>query len=228
MVRCIRVPKADGEKARQALIDTHQLDCGHRIRAEGGDLLIPVTGDGAGYPVEDEDLKVQEQAEADYRAAAEVPAALRDQLPSSFDTVGDIAILKLEEPLRPYQHAVGEALLKVSPNLRAVFLDHGVKGEFRIRELEKIAGTGTSETVHRESGTMMLTDPSVVYFNPRLANERARVAALVRPGEVIIDMFAGVAPFGTVICRHARPQVVYSIDLNPACERFMREITWSR
>ncbi len=223
MVRCIRVPKAAGEKVRRALIDAGELDPGHCIRVDGDSLLIPTTGDGMGYPVEDDELKAQTHAPTDYREIAEVPAALKDELPSSFDTVGDIAILKLEEPLLPYRHAVGTALLRVLPNLRAVFLDGGVKGEFRIRDLEKIAGEGTSETVHRETGTRMLTDPSVVYFNSRLANERARVAGLVCPGEVIIDMFAGVAPFGTVICKHAAPKVVYSIDLNPACERFMRE-----
>ena len=35
-------------------------------------------------------------------------------------------------------------------------------------------------------------------------------------------MFGGVAPFGTVMCRLARPGVVYSIDLNPDAEHFVR------
>lgn len=35
-------------------------------------------------------------------------------------------------------------------------------------------------------------------------------------------MFAGVAPFGCVICRNASPRKVYSIDLNPECEHFAR------
>lgn len=45
----------------------------------------------------------------------------------------------------------------------------------------------------------------------------------MRKGEVIIDMFGGVAPFGCVICRNASPSKVYSIDLNPACEPFALE-----
>jgi len=224
MVRCIRVPKAQGEPARQALIASGQLDLAFRIRADGDDLLIPVTGDGDGYPVEEDELAGQMHEEGDYRLlVTDVPDDLRTLLPSSFDVIGDIGILKLDDQLLPYRAAVGLALMKAAPNLRAVFLDGGVKGEFRIRDLTKIVGAGTSETIHKESGTRMLTDPAQVYFNSRLANERARIATLVRPGEIIIDMFAGVAPFGTVIGKHAQPQVIYSIDLNPACERFMRE-----
>ena len=101
-------------------------------------------------------------------------------------------------------------------------MDGGVKGELRIRELEPIAGSGTTETRHKESGVTMITDPAKVYFNPRLATERMHVASEVRDGETVIDMFAGVAPFPLVICKHARPKVVYSIDLNHDAYLFMQ------
>ncbi|MBO4568758.1 MAG: 50S ribosomal protein L11 methyltransferase, partial [Candidatus Methanomethylophilaceae archaeon] len=102
------------------------------------------------------------------------------------------------------------------------FSDSGVKGDFRIRDLERLAGTGGSETVHKEFGVRIFTDPSKVYFNPRLSSERSRIASSVADGETVIDMFGGVAPFGTVICRLAKPEAVYSIDLNPEAERFAR------
>ncbi len=112
--------------------------------------------------------------------------------------------------------------MKVNRSLRIVFRDHGVRGEFRIRDLERIAGTGTSETVHREFGVELRTDPARVYFNPRLSGERSRIAGLVENGEKVIDMFGGVAPFGTVMCHLAEPSVVYSIDLNPEAKHFAR------
>ncbi len=224
MARCIRVPKKDAEPLREALMEQGLLDVGYRIRRDGDDILLPVLTDSfGGHAAEEADLEVQEHGETDYRNLCGVPDGLRGLLPSSFDVVGDIAIMKLPEELLPYKESIGKALLRTEHGVRAVFLDGGVKGEFRIRDLEKIAGEGTSETIHREYGTRMMTDPSKVYFNPRLATERARVASLVRDGEVIIDMFAGVAPFGTVIARHAHPAKIYSIDLNPECERFMRE-----
>lgn len=222
MARCVRVPREGAEEARRKLMEAGMLDLDHRIRRDGDSILIPVLAQYDG-DTEEADLQVQKHEETDYRNLAEVPPELKEILPSSFDVVGDIAIMKLPEELLPYKASIGNALLRTEHNLRAVFLDSGVKGEYRIRDLERIAGEGTPETIHRENGVRMMTDPSKVYFNPRLAGERARVASLVKDGEVIIDMFAGVAPFGTVIARHAHPSKIYSIDLNPECERFMKE-----
>ena len=224
MAKCIRVPKSEGEPFRRGLIEEGLLDLSYRIGSDGSDILIPCLCDEyRGIKAEEAELRPQNRGEGDYRNIVDVPDDLRELLPNSHDVVGDIAITKLEEPLLPYRKEIGEAMMRVSPNIRAVFLDGGVKGEYRIRELELIAGSGSSETMHKEFGTRLLTDPSKVYFNPRLANERARIASLVKPGEIIIDMFAGVAPFGSVICRNAQPEKVYSIDLNPECEHYMRE-----
>ena len=223
MTRCIRVPKREGEGVRSALFSEGLLDLGARIRADGDCLLIPVLCDSYGdYEVVDAEMQVQEQRPTDYRDVADVPEGLREHLPSSFDVVGDVAMIKLPDELKPYASQIGEALLKVNRSLRIVFEDHGVKGDFRIRDLERIAGTGTSETAHREFGVTLYTDPARVYFNPRLSSERSRIANLVRDGETVIDMFGGVAPFGTVMCRLAHPAVVYSIDLNPEAEHFAR------
>lgn len=224
MAKCIRVPKREGEPYRRGLIEEGLLDLNFRIGSDGSDILIPCTCDEyRGIKAEEAELRPQEHGNGDYRNFVNVPEELKQLLPMSHDVVGDIAITKLEDPLLPYKEEIGKAMIKVSPNIRAVFLDGGVKGEYRIRELERIAGEGTSEVIHKEFGTRLMTDPAKVYFNPRLANERSRVAEMVKPGEVIIDMFAGVAPFGCVICRNAEPEKVYSIDLNPECEKYMRE-----
>lgn len=223
MTRCVRVPKREGEPVRSKLAAEGNLDLDSRIRADGDFLLIPILCDSFdGYEVVDAEMEGQGHRPKDYRDVAEVPGDLREVLPSSFDVVGDVAMIKLPDELLPYKGTIGEALLEVNHSLRTVFLDSGVKGEFRIRDLEQIAGSGSSETVHKEFGVRLYTDPSRVYFNPRLSTERSRIASLVRDGEVIIDMFAGVAPFGTVICRMANPEVVYSIDLNPDAEHFAR------
>lgn len=222
-VRCVRVPKRDGERVRSELKDAGLLGLDAKIHSDGDCLLIPITADSySGYEVVTAELDAQEHRETDYRNLVEVPDGLREELPNSFDIIGDVLLVKLTDGLLPYRNVIGEALLEVTPNIRVAMLDSGVKGDFRIRDLERIAGTGCSETIHKESGVRMLTDPAKVYFNPRLATERERVASLVSDGEIIIDMFAGVAPFGTVICRKARPEAVYSIDLNPEAEHFAR------
>ena len=221
MVRCIRVPKSEGNPVRIALKTEGHLDIDHRIGSDGGCLLIPITCDSFhDYPVVDADLEGIEHQETDYRMY--LPEEIRDILPNSFDCIGDLIIIKIEDELLQYKTQIGEALLKVNKNVRLVLMDGGVKGELRIRELEPIAGSGSSETRHRESGVTMITDPAKVYFNPRLATERMHVASKVRDGEVIIDMFAGVAPFPLVICKHAHPAKIYSIDLNHEAYEFMK------
>ena len=223
MTKCVRVPKREGEAVRAKLMADGNLDLDARIRADGDCLLIPMLcEDYPGYEVVDAEMQVQEHHPTDYREVAEVPAELKGILPSSFDVVGDVAMIKLPDELIPYKHVIGDALLRVNRSIRTVFIDSGVKGEFRIRDLEQIAGTGSSETVHKEFGVKLYTDPSKVYFNPRLSSERSRVANHVRDGDVVIDMFAGVAPFGTVICKLSNPKVVYSIDLNPDAEHYAR------
>lgn len=223
MARCLKVPVLDGEGVRRALIEAGLLDVEHAIRSEDGYLYIPCLVDSFdGYDAVEADLKPLRRKVTDYKELVDVPKTLWPQLPHSYDVIGDVAVIKLVDELMPFRRDIAEAMLKVSPSLRAVFLDSGVHGEFRVRGLDRIAGTGTSETIHKESGVRLATDPSKVYFNPRLATERYRVAGLVEDGETVIDMFAGVAPFGAVICRHADPEVVYSIDLNPDCEAFAR------
>ena len=223
MVRCIRVPKRDGESVRSRLVSEDLLDLDSKIRSDGDSLLIPVRSDNIdGYDVIDCDLEVQEHKVLDYTEIVNVPDGLRQYLPSSFDIVGDVAMMKVPDELWDYRHEIGDALIKVNRNIRVVFHDYGVKGDFRIRDLEKIAGEGGSETIHKEFGVKLYTDPSRVYFNPRLSSERSRIANLVEDGETIIDMFAGVAPFGTVIGKIANPRIIYSIDLNPEAEHFAR------
>lgn len=222
MVRCVRVPKSEGNPVRLAIKAEGLLDTGHRIGTDGDHLLIPILADSYGtFPVEDRELETLDRRETDYRML--LPEDIRDTLPNSYDCIGDIIVVKVVEALRPYRADIGNALITVNPNVRLVLMDNGVKGELRVRDLEPIAGTGPSETRHRESGVTLLTDPGKVYFNPRLATERMRVSSLVRDGETIIDMFAGVAPFPIVISRHSNPDIVYSIDLNHDAYLYMVE-----
>ena len=223
MPAVIRVPKREGERVRADLVSRGMLDLKRKIGSDGQFILIPILGDEyEDYELIETELEHQEQAPTDYKEVLEIPDELRQDLPSSFDIIGDVAIIKLPDSLMEYKCQIGDAMISVNRSVRIVMTDLGVKGDLRIRELERIAGEGTSETVHKEFGVRMIVDPSKVYFNPRLATERCRVASMVNGGETIIDMFAGVAPFGLVICKNARPKVVYSIDLNPNAESFVR------
>lgn len=223
MSRCIRVLKKEGEILRSRLVVMGLLDVRHKIRVDGDHLEIPVLCDSfEGYEVKESEVEEIEFHTMDYKEILNFPDWLSEELPRSYDLIGDVALIKISDVLQPYKKNIGDAMIEATPCIRVVMMDSGVKGEFRVRELERIAGTGTSETVHKEFGVRIAVDPSLVYFNPRLASERARIALAVKKGEIVIDMFSGVAPFSVLISKLAHPKMIYSIDLNPEAERFTK------
>lgn len=143
---------------------------------------------------------------------------------SSLEVIGDLAIIKLPSRLEPLGEEIAEAILQVHRNVKAVFSQASpVKGEFRLRRLRYLAGEKRTETLHKEHGCLFKTDIVQTYFSPRLQYERLRIARLVKTGETIINMFAGVGCFSIIIARHANPCRVYSIDLNPQAYHYMWE-----
>ncbi len=195
-----------------------------KVRREGASVLLPLVNPvEEGFPVREEEFEVQGRPRGDYRALAHVPAEVKPLLPGSFDVVGDVAILRVPPEVREWRHALGEAILAAYRRLRSVAADEGVGGEYRIRRLEVIAGRRDLSTLHREYGLTLAVDPSRAYFSPRLATERMRVARALGPGEVVLDMFAGVGPFALMVARFGRPSRVYAVDSNPEAFALLRE-----
>jgi tRNA (guanine37-N1)-methyltransferase len=147
-------------------------------------------------------------------------------IPSSFDVIGDIALIRLPDEVMTYKKEIGESLLAVYKHLHVACIDKGVKGEKRIRDIEIIAGEKRTETMHREHGIAITLDLKKVYFSPRLATERKRIAEMIQHGDNVIDMFAGAAPFSLVIAALSTPQRVYAIDKNPDAIYYARKNVW--
>ena len=55
--------------------------------------------------------------------------------PTSHEFMGDMMIIKLDKQILSFSSQIANAKLISHPNLRLVLADHGVKGEFRIRQL---------------------------------------------------------------------------------------------
>ena len=143
---------------------------------------------------------------------------------NSYDIIGDIAIIRGTERSGKYSRIVAETIMDVHKNVKTVLAQTSpVRGDFRLRKLEFIAGQDKTVTLHRESGCLFSVDVEKCYFSPRLLYERMRVAKLVRNGEVVVNMFAGVGCFSIVIAKHSKAEKVYSIDINPAAFQFMQE-----
>ncbi|HKM59710.1 MAG TPA: class I SAM-dependent methyltransferase family protein [Candidatus Bathyarchaeia archaeon] len=143
---------------------------------------------------------------------------------NSFDIIGDIAILKAANDNVANAEAVAKQILAVHRRVKTVFWQTGpILGDFRVRELKLAAGDGRTTTRYKESSCVFAVDVEKCYFSPRLSHERARIAALVKNGETVVNMFAGVGCFSVIIAKNVLQTKVYSIDVNPAAFRYMEE-----
>jgi len=142
----------------------------------------------------------------------------------SYDIVGDIAVIRLPESLRQQSKIIAEAIMQTHKRVKTVLRQSTpVCGDFRLRGLEWVAGEMKTETIHREHGCLFKVNLEKCYFSPRLSYERMRMAKNVQPGEVIVNMFAGVGCYSIVIARHSEPERIHSIDINPVAVQYMRE-----
>ena len=155
-------------------------------------------------------------------------AVLGDEVASRLwkriEIIGDIAVIRKpfdvdESVLKP----LAERLLKELSYVKSVWLATSpVEGSYRVRRYVHLAGEKRSETVYREHGCSFLLDVTKVYISPVLSYDHARTASMVRPGERVLNMFAGIGGYSIVISKLSKPSYVLSIDINPDAARYAR------
>ncbi len=218
---CAVVPREDGENTRLILSETGLMRTDVHIASDDKFVYIPVTTEkGIRFPVQEKELE-EIDTHLNFKDVLELPPGLMELVPNSFDIVGDIFVLKLFPELEPYTEDIANALLETNKNAKVVALDKGVKGEFRTRNLEILAGENRTTTVQKEYGLRYEMDLAKVYFSPRLATERKRISELAQPGERVMDMFCGVGPFSLLLAKTSKPTIVYAIDKNPQAINYL-------
>ncbi|WP_405293119.1 class I SAM-dependent methyltransferase [Methanobrevibacter sp.] len=108
---------------------------------------------------------------------------------------------------------------------------HNVKTIMRIDHIQgtkrepvyKILYGSETETINKENGCLFKLDLSKVMWSKGNNNERLRIAKLVRDGERVIDMFAGIGYFTIPIGVHANASEVIAIEINPNSYHFLCE-----
>ena len=145
-----------------------------------------------------------------------------EDLKTSFDIIGDIVILEIPENLQNQKNIIGKASLDFSKRKSVFMKKSAIEGVTRTRQLEHIAGERSCETIHKEHGTRLKLNVKDVYFSPRLATERKRIADEVKDGEIILDMFAGIGPFPILIAKNHNVDI-YAADINKKAIEYMEE-----
>jgi tRNA (guanine37-N1)-methyltransferase len=235
---CAKVPKSHGEKTVILANKLKIVDNDLEIQSDGKFVYVPFISQPS-----DATLKVLKEQVTHLEVSAYVfPERKKGQtslielledklsphllasLPRAIDFVGDIAMIEIPPELDAYKNVIGEAILKANRNVHTVLAKVGaVTGTYRLREFTVIAGEPRTETVHKEYGFQYHVDVAKAYFSPRLSFEHRRVASLVKEGETITDMFAGVGPFSIQIAKTHEKVKVYAIDLNPYAIEYLRK-----
>lgn len=222
----IQVKLKEAEKTHRYLSKKKLIKKDLKIKKDNEFIYFPVEKIPQGlnsHKVIDSEFEKIKTEPKSYKEIISIPDDLKRELPTSYDIIGDIILIKLKKDLLRYKGEIGESLLKTIKNIKTVCLTKSVKGELRIRDLEVIAGENRTKTLHKEHGLKFEVNVSKTYFSPRLATERKRIADLVRPGEIIVDMFAGVAPFSIMIAKYADPKIVYAVDKNKDAVKYAQQ-----
>ncbi|CAI5506006.1 unnamed protein product [Closterium sp. Naga37s-1] len=144
-------------------------------------------------------------------------------VPTSFESVGHIAHLNLLDVHLPYKHLIAQVLLdKHKPRILSVVnKTAAIHAVYRTMKLELLAGSFRLITTARESALSFKVDFARVYWNSRLATERARLVSTFSSADVVCDVFAGVGPIAVAAAK--RVKRVYANDLNPSALTFLAE-----
>ncbi len=207
----IRASKNRGEQTRRDLIELGVVDKNLKIRTENDDLLIPVLKHIEGYETgigDFEEIIIE-------RSTAEILG-----FSPAYEHIGDIAIIDRQQA---QAQRVAQVLLKQNRIKTVLQAETSVTGEYRTRSLSILAGERRTRTLYRENKCRYLIDLSKVYFTPRLATERARIADKIHDGAIVVDMFAGVGPFSILIAKRSPRAHVIAIDKNPDAIRYLKE-----
>ncbi len=234
---CLTVPKALGEKAINLTRRLKLFNGKLKVQAIEDNLYVPlvreptppeikaIKGFLSKFKVSLHEFPKHEKRPRTLMEALEdkLPPHLLAGLPRSIDFVGEIAIIEILSELENYKRLLGETILTMHRRVHTVLAKAGaVRGFYRLRDFEVLAGEGKTETIYREHGCTYHLDLGKVYFSPRLSQEHLRVASQVKEGETVIDMFAGVGPFSILIAKKRTNMTVYAIDVNPDAVSYLK------
>jgi tRNA wybutosine-synthesizing protein 2 len=232
----LRVPRERAEEARLLLSEDGILDKHHRIVHVDNYVEIPLLKEPD--PTTSEKLmnlgaEVIDEREYEWRETfkeplknilkrIEIPEEIKTKLPSRWELLGHVLILKIDDGLNDWLDEIARAYSE-ELDARTVLRDvGGIEGEFREPVLELIMGTET-ETMHIENGVKYKLDAAKLMFSSGNVDERIRMASVCRKDEIVVDMFAGIGYFTLPMAVHSSPEKIYAYEINPLAHKYLVE-----
>lgn len=223
----LKAKLTNAEKAKKKLIDEKLLDIDYSLQKEEEFIYFPIKSmpkNAGEFEIVERDMKKKKVL-----PARDLKTILKDKLSedefeklkTSYDTVGSIAILEIDESLRKKEKIIADALLESNKNIKTVVRkDDKHDGEFRTQKMKWLAGEKTKETIYKENGVSLILNVEDVYFSPRLSTERKRISEQVKKGEDVLVMFSGCAPYPAVLSKNTEARSIIGIEVNPEGHRY--------
>jgi tRNA wybutosine-synthesizing protein 2 len=141
-------------------------------------------------------------------------------MPPGYQRLGRVLLLRLPGTLRPHFAEIGRAWQEELGVETVLTVTGPVEGELRTPNVERIAGQIT-ETEVMEHGIRWRFDAGRIMFAAGNRTERVRAGRLVRPGETVIDLFAGIGYFTIPAARVGRAARVVAVEKNPTAAEYL-------
>lgn len=227
----IKVKRENAEAVRRLLGRNGRLDTTHTILRRNTFIYIPL----GGKPDKKTVKKLRElgaekvnriftpqRKRTGYKELLKkLGKGQQDEMSRGYDLFGSIAVIDVSPGLAKKAAA---ALLKTNKNVRTVLRKgSAVTGRYRTRRFYYVAGKKNYTADYKENGCRFRFDVRDVFFSTRLAFERKRITDLVRNGENVVVMFAGVGPYAIEIAKARRGCAVVAIELNRKAHKHMIE-----
>lgn len=147
--------------------------------------------------------------------AQHLTAKQLDLVRTSFDVIGDVAIIEVPYGLKHKTKLIAQTLHTLLPKLRTIAVkEGGHRGKHRTQNLRVIVGDKNVETTHKENGVILHLNVQTCYYSPRMGTERMRIASQVKKGERILVVGSGIGPYPLVLAKHSPAVHITAVETN--------------
>lgn len=154
------------------------------------------------------------------RLAQRAGEAVARDLPRGYQRLGDVLLLRLPSTLEPWGDELGRLFQEELGVATVLATDGPMEGESRRPRVRLLAGERT-ETRVQEEGVFYHLDAARTMFARGNKSERRRAGDLVRPGETVADLFAGIGYFTVPAAKFGHPARVHAVERDPVPFRYL-------
>lgn len=226
------VDARDAEALLRELLSLGLVDRTLRIRKRGPEIVIPLRAE-PDVAVGLSSMRVEWVRDAVARVIPRSPRnVLRERfreanipeefVPKHWERIGDVVVVRIPPRAGADAEEIGQIVGEVLRARTVVEDVSGVHGPFRTPEMRVLWGNGT-ETIHVEGGIRYALDVARVMFSSGNVAERLRSAEGIRPGSVVVDLFAGIGYFAVPIAVRSAASKVYACEMNPVAYEYLLE-----